>query len=509
VHRDGEMSLTAYSEGAVRPRRRVRPLAISAALHGVAFFALMNAPEIRLPERSQSEYKQAIAGKEEKLVWYKLKDLPNVTPPDPNSERKPLKATVLAKQQIVASRKDAPKKIRMVQTPAPEVKETPVELPNILAIRIPEITKPFVAPPDIQKPAPKVEIAADAPALPPQAINPVKLADAPKLVKNFVPPPRRVPKKLTEVAMVDNAPPLEAAPATPSDALNYSFKVPARPFTAPPASKPSAAGRVSLVDDPAPNVELANSRDLNVAAIGLNPANVPIRIPEYSSPGQFSAGPKLRPDGANAAGEGKGVTVPDLYVRGDRGNKTDLLADAFAAPTSSRTLREVARANPPRSDADRGLEKPAEKTPGAVKVSSAPDPRFTGRDIYMMAIQMPNLTSFSGSWLMWYADRTAREVGLAPVAPPVAHRKVDPKYIASAAAEHVEGKVQLACVIAKDGHVSHVELVRGLDDRLNQSAEEALAKWEFDPATRHGVPVEVDVLVEIPFQLEHIAPVHY
>jgi len=35
----------------------------------------------------------------------------------------------------------------------------------------------------------------------------------------------------------------------------------------------------------------------------------------------------------------------------------------------------------------------------------------------MMAIQMPNLTSYSGSWLMWYADRTAREVGLAPVAP--------------------------------------------------------------------------------------------
>jgi TonB family protein len=69
--------------------------------------------------------------------------------------------------------------------------------------------------------------------------------------------------------------------------------------------------------------------------------------------------------------------------------------------------------------------------------------------------------------------------------------------------------VQLACVIAKDGRVSNVELVRGLDDRLNQSAEEALAKWVFDPATRHGVPVEVDVLVEIPFHLEHLAPVRY
>jgi hypothetical protein len=46
-----------------------------------------------------------------------------------------------------------------------------------------------------------------------------------------------------------------------------------------------------------------------------------------------------------------------------------------------------------------------------------------------------------------------------------------------------------------------VEIVRGLDDRLNASAVEALGKWEFYPATREGEPVDVDVLVEIPFRL--------
>jgi TonB family protein len=503
------MSLSLYIEGAGRPAKRLRPLAISAAIHGAAFLGLMNAPEIRLPERAQSEYKQAIAGKEEKLVWYRLKSLPDVTPPEAKPERKPLKAEVLAKQEMVASRKDAPKKIRMVWTPAPEVKVTPVEMPNILAIKIPEVKKAFVAPPDIQKPVPTIEMAANAPALPNQAVDPVKLTDATKVLKRFVPPPRQAPKKLTEVAMINNSPSVELTANAP--ALDYTFKTPTRPFTAPAADKAGAAAKVAkvaLVDDPAPNVEMANSRDLNVAAIGLNPADVPIRMPENSSAAQFSSGPKLRPDGANAAGEGKGLTVPDLYVRGDKDKKTDLLADAFAAPTSSRTLRALARVNDPKPESA-PESAPAPKTPGAVKVSSAPDPRFTGRDVYMMAIQMPNLTSYSGSWLMWYSDRTAREAGLAPVAPPVAHRKVDPKYIAAAAADKVEGKVQLACVIAKDGHVSNVELVRGLDDRLNQSAEEALAKWEFDPATRRGVPVEVDVLVEIPFHLEHAAPVRY
>jgi TonB family protein len=145
---------------------------------------------------------------------------------------------------------------------------------------------------------------------------------------------------------------------------------------------------------------------------------------------------------------------------------------------------------------------PGEKMNGAMKVSGAPDPRFNGREVFMMAIQMPNITSWSGSWLMWYSDRTLREAGLAPIAPPVAHRKVDPKYIASAVAERIEGRVTLACVVDKTGHVVSVELVRGIDDRLNKSAEEALSKWEFYPATRKGEPVEVDVLVEIPFHLE-------
>ena len=102
---------------------------------------------------------------------------------------------------------------------------------------------------------------------------------------------------------------------------------------------------------------------------------------------------------------------------------------------------------------------------------------------------------------MWYADRTAREKGLAPVAPPVPHRKVDPKYVASAASDRVEGKVQLFCVIGREGKVSSIELVHGADERLNQSAEEALAKWEFYPATRNGQAVDVDVVVEIPFVL--------
>jgi TonB family protein len=502
------MSLSLYFDnGSKKNRKNPGPLAISLAAHGAAFLGLMHAPRIELPERAKSEYKQAIEGKEEKLVWYKFaKELPAVTPRQARTAPKPLRAEVRAKQEIVASRKNAPRRPQMVWTPAPELNvNKPVESPNLLAIRF-KVAKPFVPPPDVKRPElAKVEIRADAPELKTQALRALRIADAPKLTRRFVAPPTQVPLKLAEIAPITEAPRLDTNAAI-SDGLKFSFKSPSRPFTA-PATKAVAAPVKQVTLETPPDLPGANSRDLNLAVVGLNPSIRPVPLPENSSPGQFSAAPTVRPDGADAADEGKGLSVPDLFVRGAREAKPELIAQAYAAPTSDLTLRAAARSAGPKtaSAEDRAENSGA----AAVKVSSAPDPRFDGRDIYMMAIQMPNLTSYSGSWLMWYSDRTAREAGLSPVAPPVAHRKVDPKYVATAAADRIEGKVQLACVIGKDGHVSTVELVRGLDDRLNQSAEEALAKWEFTPATRRGEPVDVDVLVEIPFKLAPRVPVAF
>jgi hypothetical protein len=40
-----------------------------------------------------------------------------------------------------------------------------------------------------------------------------------------------------------------------------------------------------------------------------------------------------------------------------------------------------------------------------VHVSAAPDKRLDGRVVYTVAINMPNVTSYSGSWILWYAER--------------------------------------------------------------------------------------------------------
>ncbi len=85
--------------------------------------------------------------------------------------------------------------------------------------------------------------------------------------------------------------------------------------------------------------------------------------------------------------------------------------------------------------------------------------------------------------------------------PPEPVRKVDPRYVPDAVNERVEGIVRLAAVIRKDGHIDTVELLKHLDDRLDRTAEEALAKWIFEPAHRDGTPVDVDAVFEIPFRL--------
>jgi len=61
--------------------------------------------------------------------------------------------------------------------------------------------------------------------------------------------------------------------------------------------------------------------------------------------------------------------------------------------------------------------------------------------------------------------------------------------------------VRLWAVIGKDGHVGEISLLQHLDDRLDQSAQEALAKWLFQPAVRNGAAIDVDAVFEIPFNL--------
>jgi TonB family protein len=224
-----------------------------------------------------------------------------------------------------------------------------------------------------------------------------------------------------------------------------------------------------------------------LAIVGLHPAPAPLALAPGNRSAEFSAGPE-----AAAAGNGNGsppietaaVHLPHLSV-------APAAAPALAPPAP---LPHAAD----RAAFRRQLLSALPVTSAALR--AAADPFLRGSTVYTLAIDMPNITSYDGSWTVRFTELG----GSSPedlLTGPLPLRKVDPKYDAAAAAEGVEGKVLLYAVIRRDGRVDQVRLVQGIDERLDLSAVAAFSKWEFQPATKNGVPVDLEAVVQIPFRL--------
>ena len=132
---------------------------------------------------------------------------------------------------------------------------------------------------------------------------------------------------------------------------------------------------------------------------------------------------------------------------------------------------------------------------------SPPEQIFSRRRVYSMNVNMPNFNSATGSWIIHFSELhlsgAASHAG--NVAAPVPVHKVDPKYPSTMAEERIEGEVILYGVIRQNGTVDSIQLVRGVDDRLNANAMDAFKEWKFEPATREGQPVDLEAIVHIPF----------
>jgi TonB family protein len=372
--------------------------------------------------------------------------------------------------------------------PRPERHNAPVALPEAPAIssslrsaRVPLLAESMAAP-LANRPQPRQFMPPPAQG---HAAAPVALPDAPKLA--------------VQLASTSGAP--HNVALRDMAAASMSNKPDPRKFVPPPAKQ----GGSGLSDNPpAPPIEEAPSLDVagmpsanvNVAIVGLNPApklNGP--LPETSRDARFSAGPEISAGNSGAAGSDSALTVPGLLVRGGAPpNSTPVnpVLVARAAPTSREMLEAAMKAAGPASNDPPSTE---------IHLVPPPDTEFNGRDVYSLAVQMPNVSSYMGSWIMWFAERELLPRGGRGLRPPVPIHKVDPKYPPAAISERIEGKVQIAGVIRVNGHVDLLRVLKGVDPRLDRSAQEALLKWEFAPAERNGRPVEVDLVAEIPFQL--------
>jgi protein TonB len=153
---------------------------------------------------------------------------------------------------------------------------------------------------------------------------------------------------------------------------------------------------------------------------------------------------------------------------------------------------------PPASVSRRGPANVSAFDPGL-----PPERILSSSEVYTLHINLPNLTSASGSWILSFAqlddDNRSPWRPRGELSGPVPIEKADPEYPPDMIHEHVTGEVVLYAIIRKDGSVDSIQVVRGLEPELDRNAIRALAQWKFRPGRRAGVAVDLEAVVHIPF----------
>lgn len=87
------------------------------------------------------------------------------------------------------------------------------------------------------------------------------------------------------------------------------------------------------------------------------------------------------------------------------------------------------------------------------------------------------------------------------ITPPELLHEVKPDYTEDARRRNLEGEVVLEIIVRSDGSVGNIRLLQALGGGLDQRAIDAVKRWRFAPARRHGTPVDVLVEVAVEFRL--------
>ncbi|HTG30704.1 MAG TPA: TonB family protein [Methylomirabilota bacterium] len=346
--------------------------------------------------------------------------------------------------------------------------------------------------------------------------------------------PREHRTAAVKAAPLPDVPVTDGPPAEITLAVNSN--APARPkLELNAGTAPRVAQQRSSSNDAGPAPELAhqNSMDPNAStliALSATPGpvapsappqgNLVARVsisPEGKQPGV--PGGKSLPEnnngGLGGAAESRGGSASEniagtnsTTVSISGGNPTPKNMSALSvnpqpkidSPTPHRLVSKI----DPRARIADAPERTGPPNFAALPPGAKPEQVFAAKKMYTMLVNMPNLNSATGSWILNFSElrssSSAPHVTSADLSGPSPVKKSDPRYPPTLINEHVEGEVVLYAVIRADGSVDSVELVRGLDAQLDANAMEALSQWKFRPASRQGTPVDLEAIVHIPFR---------
>lgn len=440
-----------------------------------------------------------------------------------------------SKQEIISVPREADNDRQTIVVP-PDVRLShDVAMPNIVAPGAPVPVVPLDATrstmrmilPDTAVVAPAPELDAARSRTAQAAYNPEIIAPPPEITANR---PRGIAGP--EVAVVEPPPDLSNTSRSRVGPINIGpseIIAPAPQLTLTEQHTFPARMKGGLPDGgmqpvaPPPSVGGVNGARPGggLIALGIHPVapSGPVVAPAGNRRGSFAATPQGKagaagtPDQAGTAsplaigtgragsgngGEGRGNnSLPSgLHVGSPGQNPIGSIASSGNAE-SRKYAEEIASAAPPRVSTNPKAAAPVSED----KVTSVDRQVFGAKRFYSMTLNMPNLNSSTGSWVIRFAELKANKQEGELLAPQ-AKEKSDPGYPLELIRANVHGTVTLYAVIHSDGTVGNIRVLNSPDERLDDYARDALGRWKFTPATKNGTPVALEAVVMIPFRVK-------
>lgn len=87
------------------------------------------------------------------------------------------------------------------------------------------------------------------------------------------------------------------------------------------------------------------------------------------------------------------------------------------------------------------------------------------------------------------------------VKPPKLLHMANPKFSDAARRTKTSGTVEVYVICEPDGKPSHIVIAKPVGMGLDERAAEAVSQYKFQPATKDGKPVRVDLYIDVNFQI--------